>query len=266
MSDATGIQNGQTAGEANFTGIIWPYAGSGTPGGFLACDGNAVSRSTYSRLFGVIGTTYGVGDGSTTFNVPDLRGRTIVGVGSGTKVGTFSSRSSNTITVTGLTNAANNEFQTGQAVTYHTSGSVITGLSNNTVYYVIRISNTSFQLAASLSDAQNGTAISLSSDGSGTQTFTLSLSTRSSGDTGGEEIHSMSAAELLSHRHRVAQSASGSLGSTIITTTTDASGDASYTYTDGTVHGADAILEHAGGNSAMNAMQPFVALKYIIKT
>lgn len=53
------------------------------PSGWQLCDGTALSRSTYSDLFGVVGTTYGVGDGSTTFNVPDLRGRVPGGVGTG---------------------------------------------------------------------------------------------------------------------------------------------------------------------------------------
>lgn len=61
------------------TGMIIPFSGSSVPSGYLLCDGSAVSRSTYSTLFGVIGTTYGSGDGSTTFNVPDLRGRVPAG-------------------------------------------------------------------------------------------------------------------------------------------------------------------------------------------
>lgn len=63
-------------------GIILPYGGdAGTPPtGWLACEGAAVSRTTYAALFAVIGTTYGAGDGSTTFNLPDLRGRVPVGV------------------------------------------------------------------------------------------------------------------------------------------------------------------------------------------
>lgn len=60
-------------------GSIIPYAGSSAPSGWLLCGGQAVSRSTYSALFNVIGTTYGAGDGSTTFNLPDLRGRVIAG-------------------------------------------------------------------------------------------------------------------------------------------------------------------------------------------
>jgi microcystin-dependent protein len=64
-----------------FAGIVVPYAGASAPDGFLICDGSAVSRSTYARLFAVISTTYGVGDGSTTFNLPDLRGTSVIGVG-----------------------------------------------------------------------------------------------------------------------------------------------------------------------------------------
>lgn len=61
------------------TGLIVPWSAASTPTGFLDCDGAAVSRTTYAALFAVISTTYGVGDGSTTFNLPDLTDRTIVG-------------------------------------------------------------------------------------------------------------------------------------------------------------------------------------------
>ena len=60
-------------------GAVMPFAGSAAPSGFLMAAGQAVSRSTYSALFTAIGTTYGAGDGSTTFNVPDLRGRVTAG-------------------------------------------------------------------------------------------------------------------------------------------------------------------------------------------
>ena len=61
------------------TGSIMSFAGSSAPTGYLLCDGAAISRSTYSTLFGVLATTYGSGDGSSTFNIPDLRGRVIAG-------------------------------------------------------------------------------------------------------------------------------------------------------------------------------------------
>lgn len=64
-------------------GIIAPYAGSTVPTGWLPCDGTAVSRTTYANLFTAISTTWGSGDGSSTFNVPDFRGRTLIGDGTG---------------------------------------------------------------------------------------------------------------------------------------------------------------------------------------
>lgn len=83
-SGAVGILNPQFSSDPLFTpGLIFPYGGSTVPAGWLACDGSAVSRTTYAALFAAIGTTWGVGDGATTFNVPDLRGRTLIGSGTG---------------------------------------------------------------------------------------------------------------------------------------------------------------------------------------
>lgn len=61
-------------------GVISVYAGASSPTGYLMCNGSAVSRAIYAELFNVIGTTYGPGDGSTTFNVPNLTGRVPVGL------------------------------------------------------------------------------------------------------------------------------------------------------------------------------------------
>jgi len=61
-----------------------PYMGATAPPGWLLCDGTAYSRTTYAALFAVIGTAGGAGDGSTTFNVPDMRGRIPVGLNTGT--------------------------------------------------------------------------------------------------------------------------------------------------------------------------------------
>jgi microcystin-dependent protein len=60
------------------TGIIVPWGNASVPSGFLECNGAAVSRSTYATLFAIVGTTYGAGNGSTTFNVPNLTDRVVV--------------------------------------------------------------------------------------------------------------------------------------------------------------------------------------------
>ena len=80
------------------SGEIRMFGGSSAPTDFLLCDGSAVSRTTYADLFAVIGTTYGAGDGSTTFNVPDLRTKVPVGAGTGIALG--SAGGANSITLT----------------------------------------------------------------------------------------------------------------------------------------------------------------------
>ncbi len=91
---------------ANLTGIegiptatIVPWSDSSVPSGFLECNGAAVSRSTYSALFAIVGTTYGAGDGSSTFNVPDLQDNVPVGKSNNKSLG--STGGANTVTSTG---------------------------------------------------------------------------------------------------------------------------------------------------------------------
>jgi microcystin-dependent protein len=74
--------SGVNDGSSPVGSIIW-HAAETAPDGYLVCDGSAISRSTYSALYSVIGTLYGVGDGSTTFNIPDLRSEFIRGAGLG---------------------------------------------------------------------------------------------------------------------------------------------------------------------------------------
>jgi microcystin-dependent protein len=72
-------------------GSLQAYAGANAPYGWLLCDGSAVSRTSYPDLYSALGTAYGAGDGSTTFNIPDMRGRHPIGAGAG--VGTATSGS-----------------------------------------------------------------------------------------------------------------------------------------------------------------------------
>ena len=69
------VHDGSTAG-GNLVGLkpgfVCPFAGTTAPDGWLICDGSAVSRTTYADLFAVIGTTYGAGDGNSTFNLPNM--------------------------------------------------------------------------------------------------------------------------------------------------------------------------------------------------
>lgn len=77
----TAIQ-GSVGGDTLPIGAIMPFGGGTVPDNYLLCDGQAVSRTEYATLFQTIGTAFGVGDGSTTFNIPNLKGRVPVGVDS----------------------------------------------------------------------------------------------------------------------------------------------------------------------------------------
>ena len=71
---------GVIGGDGNPPGAILQFAGLTAPEGYLLCQGQAVSRAGYARLYAVIGVIYGAGDGSTTFNLPDYRGRGPMGL------------------------------------------------------------------------------------------------------------------------------------------------------------------------------------------
>ena len=100
------------------TGIIVPWSSASVPTGFLECNGAAVSRSTYSALFAVISTTYGAGDGSSTFNLPDLQDNVAIGK-SGTKA-LASTGGANTVAASGTVggSTANATLTTAQLASH----------------------------------------------------------------------------------------------------------------------------------------------------
>ena len=121
---------------ANLTGIegiptatIVPWSDSAVPSGFLECNGSAVSRSTYAALFAIIGTTYGSGDGSTTFNVPDLQDN--VPVGKSNNKALASTGGANTVASSGSVggSTANATLSTAQLASHsHSTKASNTGL------------------------------------------------------------------------------------------------------------------------------------------
>lgn len=131
-------------------GVFMPFAGTTAPSGYLMCDGSAVSRTTYSRLFGVIGSNYGSGDGSTTFNVPDMRGQFIRGANQWTQSTISYNASTNLFTAT-----AGIVTRSGQPIQLASSGSGIpSNLSTSTTYWTVYVSSTTFKLdATSAADA-----------------------------------------------------------------------------------------------------------------
>jgi microcystin-dependent protein len=140
------------------TGRITAFAGDVAPSGWLMCDGLPVSRTTYAPLFALVGVRFGQGDGTTTFNVPDLRGRFLRGRNSGAL---------SSVQKTGSGSASGNQatfayhgYATGQEVQL-VSGS-LTGLATATTYYVYNAGLNTLGFATSLANAQSATLISIS--------------------------------------------------------------------------------------------------------
>jgi microcystin-dependent protein len=117
--------------EGTATGTILPWSTITPPSGFLECDGTAVSRSTYAALFAVVGTTYGIGDGSTTFNVPNLADNVAVGKSNNKALGTTGG--ANTVTPTGNVagSTANATLSTAQLASHSHTAAIRSG--NNPV-------------------------------------------------------------------------------------------------------------------------------------
>jgi microcystin-dependent protein len=135
------IHDGSTAGgyEIIPAGTIVAYGGATAPTGWLLCDAAAVSRTTYARLFAIIGTAFGVGDGTTTFNVPELRDRLTLGKGTNNATlgatGTAAA-ASGVITSSNITGVLTTASNTGTGTTGTGStgtGTTGTGTSGGTV-------------------------------------------------------------------------------------------------------------------------------------
>ena len=151
---------------ANLTGIegiptatIVPWSAASIPSGFLECNGAAVSRSTYSALFAIVGTTYGAGDGASTFNLPDLQDNVAIGK-SGTKA-LASTGGANTVTSTGNVggSTANATLSTAQLASH--SHTVTSGQPNEGAPR----QNSKMEFTSNIS---NNTAVPTSNTGSGT--------------------------------------------------------------------------------------------------
>lgn len=254
------------------TGDLRDYAGTVVPAGFLQCDGTTVSRTTQAALFAIISTTWGAGDGSTTFNLPDFRGRVAIGSGTGTLSEAVAFGSVSTAGDTFTVTSNNTKWITGQPVQLTTTSGLPAPLATVTTYYVIRASATTIQLATTLANAQNSTQIDITTQGAGTHTLTGTLTARTVGEVGGEEGHAMSLTELLAHSHGVTdpghthtsriRNAPAGASTTAVEANADP-GDSTVTSTSNTT---GITINSAGGNAAMNVMQSFAVALKLIKT
>lgn len=225
-------------------GGLRDFAGGTVPGGYLACDASAVSRTTYAALFNEIGTTWGTGDGSTTFNVPPPK--FYIGSGTATTVETITSQTAAGNAVPVATN--NTKWITGMPVTV-SGASGFTGLTNGS-WWIVRSAANTVQFATSLANAQNGTVATVT--GTGSAVLTTTFTARTVGEIGGEEAHAMSITELLAHTHNWRAHTTGSglyTGNNLNATLVD----------------TGIATTSTGGNAAMNVIPIFAVVTKMIK-
>lgn len=201
------IVGGRLSGTDAFTpiGAMMPFAGSvstAPPTGWLTCDGAAVSRTTYAALFAVIGTTYGVGNGTTTFNLPNLLNRVPVGSGSSYSRGTTGGASSVTLTESQMPSHdhsfSGSGSSTGSAGSHGHSGSASSngghshsgdgGSGSRSDLLASGGSNAATPGSGSTSyDGDHGHSVSIDSSGSHTHSVSVSGSVGFAGGDGSHE-------------------------------------------------------------------------------
>jgi hypothetical protein len=215
-----------------------------TPGG-AAIASSGVQSGVHTGIH----APWGDGDGSTTFNVPGMVDRVPLGYGAATTAESFEPADVNTGTdvITIPNNVA--KWITGMLVTFSTTGGAPAGLVNGNPYYVVRTGQATIKLASSLANAQNGTVIDITTQGTGVHTITHTRPVRGLGELGGEDIHAMDSTELLAHLHPngFTGGVSGGAGGSGVMQA-----------------GANPNSGSIGGNAAMNNMQPFAATRWII--
>lgn len=276
-------------------GLVAPYGGAAAPSGWLLCDGSAVSRTTYAALFTAISTTFGVGDGVTTFNVPDMRGVFPLGkaaAGTGSTLGGGGGALDHTHTTSAHTHGAGSYAAASHS---HAAGTLVGATHTHGVGTLVSSSHT--HAVGTLTVASHSHGIDLVggalSGGAHTHTGTTdatdvgpvpaNLGDLSEGTepvveslTTGSHTHTFTTGSDGAHTHNVEGTSDGATASitgvTAATTPTlsgNTAASGTITVTGSTTAAAPAVsgTSASGGGSDTGANNPaFLTLNFIIKT
>ena len=223
-------------------GVTLPYGGSSAPNAaWLLCYGQAISRSTYATLFGILGTSFGVGDGSTTFNVPDLRGRVPVGLDNIGGTAANRIQVSTTITTTNASPTATVASATGLSVGQYVESANVPDGTTITV-----IAGTTLTLSANATASAGGTAARFSFIGDAQEM----------GDAGGVQAHAIITAQLASHTHTYTATYNQSNGAT---------GGGENMMRLNSASNQSWTMNSTGSDQPHTNVQPSIVMNYIIK-
>lgn len=232
-------------------GMIMQWTKASTPTGFIVCDGSAVSRTTYAALFDAIGTTHGVGDGSTTFNLPDLQGKLPVGDDGGvsyTVAGTGGSTSV-TPTLTKSGSVSKSGTASGSLSGVPDSGNLAVSVSGN-----VNIANHTLSVNEIPSHTHNQTLGPRSGDWyNGYYRNRASVSNTDNDTVTGNQNHNTGNGG--GHTHTGGHNLSGNM------TGAPGVGNLAVSITDN-IAVSDSI---AVNSSAIDTQSPYIVLRYVIK-
>lgn len=274
------IPQGKTGlkGDSAPPGAIMQYAGKTQPDGWLFCLGQAISRTEYQSLFNVIGTTYGSGDGSTTFNVPNLQELFPLGVSDTNELGSKGGAKEVALSVEEMPSHTHKQDPHTHSVVAttasagahgHTASSNSTGSHSHTITVGSGGAHTHSASGTATSAGTHGHSINIGSSygssdgyvggGGGANKWKSGLI----GDTQGAHTHSVSAtaASAGSHAHSASSASAGGHSHTI----TVNSGGAHIHEVNVSLNSNTAVNQYTGGGKAHNNMPPYIALNFIIK-
>ncbi len=218
----------------------------------LSPGGAAINTTgTQSGTHTVYNTMYGLGNGSTTFTLPDLRAKKPIGLGQSTI--TLSFEAALVDTTNNWVTSLNTVFPSqGQPVVLTTTGTLPAGLSLATTYYVVRISTTTYGFATTQALADAATLIDITTQGTGIHTLTYTTVNHTvQGRNGGEDTHGLALSETPSHFHTVTGNPGGA--------------NSSGASANGVSNVGSQNTSSVGSDAQHNNQSPFIVLNYIIK-
>jgi microcystin-dependent protein len=264
-----GLANGERVHVVSTTTLPAPLPAN-TKYFVISATTDTLQLSTTAGGSAVDLTTTGTGTHSLydQFKVPDFRARMPVGSGANSYTVTISAVDTGTETIT---IDSNSSIYTGAAVFYDTTAGVIGGLTDATTYYAIRVSAATMKLATTVVNANNNTAINLTSAGSGVQTLSLALTTRTVGAVGGAETFAAATNHDHNftdpgHAHTVQARNSGSgANNQILGNSSVASSGLTNMSPPVTVETTGITMNSGVLTESGNNMTPFLAVSYIVK-
>lgn len=241
-------------------GSVFQYASDTIPNKYLLCNGQAVSRTEYSKLFAIIGTTYGAGDGSTTFNIPNLKTRVAVGKDSSNSsfasLGQTGGATTHTLTTAQM--PSHSHTFTGSGHTHTLNGHVHSvpahahGLNGHTH---------SFSATTSSNGAHEHSIRYKGFSGMSQSTGGYMVLRRNDSADSYDGTDGNGAISNGAHTHTVSGTTGGNSGSTANSSAFNTGGNSGNTSS--TTQGGS--NSNTGGGGAHNNLQPYITLNYIIK-